>query len=121
MFNTVKERVIDLSGAKYVIDGGNLIHHVVWPKQGTFADVFTAYIHFIRKHYGEDVTVIFDGYSTNQSSTKGIEHQQRLLKLISPEILFDENTPLTVPQEKFLSNLKKQRASNYAHETKISD
>ena len=39
-------------------------------------------------------------------STKSILRQQRLMKQISPEILFDSNTSLTVPQAKFLSNLK---------------
>lgn len=107
MFNDVKEGNILDSGTKY---GGHLIHRVVWPKQGSFADVNATYDNFIQKHYGKEVTVIFYGYSTNEISTKSILPQQLLMKQISPEIIFDENTSLTVPQAKCLSNLKnKQR------------
>lgn len=110
MFNDIKEGLIHDSGTKYVIDGGHLIHRVVWPKQGSFADVSATYVNFIKKHYGKEVTVIFDGYSTNEISTKSNLRQRRQMKQISPEIIFNDNTSLTVPQVKFLSNLKnKQR------------
>lgn len=43
MSNDVKGHIHD-SGTKYVIDGGHLIHRVVWPKQGSFADVSATYV-----------------------------------------------------------------------------
>ena len=60
MFNEVEEGSIPKS-AKYVIDGGNLLHCVAWPKQGTFAkfNVYAAYVQFIRKNYDTEVTLIF--------------------------------------------------------------
>ena len=48
MFNDVKQGNIPDSRTKYVIDGGHLIHRVVWPKQGLFADVSPTYVYFIQ-------------------------------------------------------------------------
>ena len=86
-----------------------MTHRAAWPKQGSFADVSATCVHFIQKHYGKEGTLIFYGYSTKERSTKSILRQQRLMKQISPEItIFDDNTSLSVPQAKFLSNLKNQ-------------
>lgn len=117
VFDDVKEGSINESGTKYVIDGGYLIHRVVWPKQGSFVDVSATYVNFIQKHYGKDVTVVFDGYSSNELSTKSTLRQQRLMKQISPEIIFNDSTSLTVPQVKFLGNLKnKERLITHLRE-----
>ncbi|GBN40256.1 hypothetical protein AVEN_106830-1 [Araneus ventricosus] len=40
----------------FVLDGGSLIHRVVWPKQETFG-VYTTYMSYIKRHYGDEVTV----------------------------------------------------------------
>ncbi|GBN79574.1 hypothetical protein AVEN_74289-1 [Araneus ventricosus] len=45
----------------FVLDGGSLIHRVVWPKQETFDDVYTTYMSYIKRHYGDEVTVVSDG------------------------------------------------------------
>ena len=77
----------------------------MWPKLGTFGDVYTTYTTFVKKHYGDHVTVVFDGYTANNVSTKVVERQRRLMKRTSKEILFNENTILTDSQRQFLSNL----------------
>ncbi|KAK7078897.1 hypothetical protein SK128_025539, partial [Halocaridina rubra] len=66
MFNDVKEGNIYDSETKYVIDDGHLIHFVVWPKQGSSGNVSATYDSFIQRHYGKEITVIFDGYSTKK-------------------------------------------------------
>jgi hypothetical protein len=91
-------------GGMYVIDGGFLLHRVVWPQNCTFADVLTAYETYITRHYGEIVTVIFDEY--NSDCTKGMERIRRSVKLHSPTVMFTSSTPVVTSQEKFLANLK---------------
>ncbi|CAG9761451.1 unnamed protein product [Ceutorhynchus assimilis] len=105
-FNKVPERTADLSGHfEFVVDGGNLLHRVVWPKQATFRDIYSAYFNFIRKHYGHYVTVLFDGYADISSSTKSLERQKRLLKRTSAIITFSENTPIHDQQKTLLGNI----------------
>lgn len=105
LFKSVPERSFDKANCLYVLDGGNLIHRVLWPSQSTFKDIYEAYVNFVRRYYGEKVTIVFDGYSNNPTSTKSIERQQRILKRTSPKVIFEENTPITDTKEKLLSNL----------------
>lgn len=72
VFNKVSEVEINTAGYHFVLDGGCLLHRMVWPKEGTFGDVYTAYANFIQKYYGYKVTVVFDGYSKNSISTKNV-------------------------------------------------
>ncbi|GBL80664.1 hypothetical protein AVEN_197058-1, partial [Araneus ventricosus] len=42
IFDTVPERPAgNTDNVYFVLDGGSLIHRVVWPKQETFGDVYT--------------------------------------------------------------------------------
>ena len=61
--------------ALYVLDGGHLLHSVVWPTDATYKDVCQAYVKHILKHYGPNTTVVFDGY--HSASTKAAEQQRR--------------------------------------------
>ena len=58
--------------AIFVIDGGYLLHAVVWPKRSTYQAVCEAYKTYIIKHYHEGATVMFDGYA-GPPSTKSAE------------------------------------------------
>ena len=46
--------------AIFVIDGGYLLHAVVWPKRSTYQAVCEAYTNYIIKHYHKGATVVFD-------------------------------------------------------------
>ncbi|GBN69083.1 hypothetical protein AVEN_221789-1 [Araneus ventricosus] len=106
IFDTVPERPVDNTDNLYsVLDGGSLIHRVVWPKQETFGDVYTTYLSYIKRHYGDEVTVVFDGYTESSVNTKVIERQRRRIKRTSREIIFNESIVLLDPQRQFLSNL----------------
>ncbi|GBM99332.1 hypothetical protein AVEN_256555-1 [Araneus ventricosus] len=106
IFDTIPERSVgNTDNLYFVLDGGSLIHRVVWPKQGTFADVYTTYMSYIKKHYDNEVTVVFDGYTESSVNTKVIEHQRRRMKRTSREIIFNESTVLLDPQRQFLTNL----------------
>lgn len=60
----------------------------------------------MRKHYGSNSVIVFDGYSDNVDSTKKAEQQRRALKYTCADIHFDENMAVTVAQEKLLANTK---------------
>ncbi|GBN19984.1 hypothetical protein AVEN_191421-1 [Araneus ventricosus] len=106
IFDIVPERTVgNTDNLYFVLDGGSLIHRVVWRKQETFGDVYTTCMSYIKRHYGDEVTVVFDGYTESSVNTKVIERQRRRMKRTSREIFFNENTVLLDPQRQFLSNL----------------
>ncbi|GBN74396.1 hypothetical protein AVEN_217742-1 [Araneus ventricosus] len=106
IFDTVPEQLVgNAENLFFVLHGGSLIHHVVWPKQETFGDVYTTYMSYIKRHYGDEVTIVFDGYTESSINTKVIERQRRRMKRTSRGIIFNESTVLLDPQRQFLSNL----------------
>lgn len=54
---------IDHKNTTYIIDGGYLLHRVVWDREETFDVIFEKYVHYIHKHFGCNVIVVFDGYN----------------------------------------------------------
>ncbi|GBN64616.1 hypothetical protein AVEN_101187-1, partial [Araneus ventricosus] len=71
IFDTVPGRPVSNTDKLYfVLDGGSLIHRVVWPKQETFGDVYTTYMSCIKRHYGDEVKVDSDGYTESSVNTK---------------------------------------------------
>ncbi|GBN34779.1 hypothetical protein AVEN_92807-1 [Araneus ventricosus] len=106
IFDTVPERPVgNTDNLYFVLDGDSLIHRVVWPKQETFGDVYTTYMSYIERHYGDEATVDFDGYTKSSVTTKVIERLRRRMKRTSREIIFNESTVLLDPQRQFPSNL----------------
>ncbi|GBM21523.1 hypothetical protein AVEN_85336-1 [Araneus ventricosus] len=66
IFDTVPERPVGNSDdLHFVLDGGLLIHRVVWPKQETFGDVNTTYMSYIKGKVSREIifnesTVLLD-------------------------------------------------------------
>jgi len=61
------------SGAvKYVLDGGALVHRVVWPQETTFKEVCEMYSSYVLRKYGR-ATIVFDGYDV--VSTKSMTQE----------------------------------------------
>ena len=60
----------------FVIDGGCLLHRVVWFTKGNYEDVIKQYSNYIKSKYGESV-IVFDGYLSGPS-TKDHEHRRRM-------------------------------------------
>ncbi|GBN38321.1 hypothetical protein AVEN_73815-1 [Araneus ventricosus] len=113
ILDTVPERPVgNTDNLYFVLDGGSLIHRVVWPKQETFGDVYTTYIPYLKRHFGDEVTVIFDGYTERSVNTKVIVRQRRLIKRTSRETIFNESTVLLDPQRQFLRNLANKERFN---------
>ncbi|XP_071574804.1 uncharacterized protein [Temnothorax nylanderi] len=92
----------------YVIDGGFLLHKVVWRKGEIFSFISDTYVKYVQKYYGKNAVIVFDGYSEDiaKKSTKTSERLRRSKKPTSADILFEESMSVTMSQEKFLSNEK---------------
>ncbi|GBN35242.1 hypothetical protein AVEN_180089-1 [Araneus ventricosus] len=92
-------------GSQYVVvNGGHLLHKVVWRRQATCGAIFDSYVQYLNNKYGQDIAVIFDGYPDgDKKSTKNCE---RLLRAAhsSPNVMFHEETVLQCTQEKLLAN-----------------
>ncbi|XP_011859602.1 PREDICTED: uncharacterized protein LOC105557068, partial [Vollenhovia emeryi] len=91
-----------------VIDGGFLLHRVIWDSHSNFGTTCKKYVTYVRRRFAKDIVVVFDGYAEDPhfAGTKESERLRRARKQQSSDIIFDENTVPTVSQEKFLSNGK---------------
>lgn len=92
----------------FVIDGGFLVHKVVWNKDEMFLFICEKYVKYLQNHFKGDITIVFDGYSddVSQRSTKSAERLRRSLKAVAAETFFDESMKVATTQSKFLSNEK---------------
>lgn len=96
---------VELNYKTYVVDGGFLLHRIIWQINQTFVKICQLYVSYIEKHFGKKVTIVFDGYNESSQSTKNAERHRRI-KNTSSDILFDKNMVLTIAQSSFLSNLR---------------
>ena len=49
----------------FVLDGGHLLHTVIWPTPSTFAEVWQSYILYVLNNFGAGSAVVFDGYDSS--------------------------------------------------------
>ena len=89
-----------LTNASFVIDGGHLLHRVVWPRPATLNEVIETIVSYFCRHYGADCTVVFNGYC-HIPSTKNMRRKQ---KAVSADIIFDNTMHVSASQSKFLGN-----------------
>ncbi|GBO35003.1 hypothetical protein AVEN_274085-1 [Araneus ventricosus] len=89
-----------------VVDGGHLLHKVVWQRNMNFEDISKSYLTYLKTHYGSIVAVVFDGYPSdvNGNSSKSAERIRRANLHSSHEIIFNEATCPETSQEQFLAN-----------------
>ncbi|KAI4478910.1 hypothetical protein M0802_014479 [Mischocyttarus mexicanus] len=97
---------LDLSECRYVVDGGFLLHKIIWPQGQTFDTILNYYVDFVKQHYSPDSIIVFNGYSEYLSaSTKTAVHKRIQAKQQCSEITFFNPYVITTEnQEKFLSN-----------------
>lgn len=95
-----------MKGSVRVIDGGFMVHKIVWHRQEIFSQILDKHVEYVQKNYSSNTSVVFDGYPEDSSakSTKTAERCRRSKSLLHPEIIFEENMPATVTQSKFLAN-----------------
>lgn len=105
LYDIVEESNISLKTTQdvvYVIDGGMLLHKVLWQIGQKFSAICQSYVQYLKRNYASNIHVVFDGYI--QNSTKIMERIRRSKKLLCVDIFFNEDMQLTVQQEKFLAN-----------------
>ncbi|GBO09407.1 hypothetical protein AVEN_87148-1 [Araneus ventricosus] len=92
-------------GSQYVlVDGGHLLHKIVWRQQATFGAIADRYVQYLNNKYGQDIAVIFYGFpDDDKKSTKNYERLQRAAHF-SPDLMFHEETVLQYTKEKLLAN-----------------
>ncbi|GBN08695.1 hypothetical protein AVEN_73491-1 [Araneus ventricosus] len=92
-------------GSQYVVvDGGHLLHKIVWRKQATFGAIADRYVQYLNNKYGQDIAVIFYGYpDDDKNSTINCERLRRAAHS-SPDVMFHEETVLQYTKEKLLAN-----------------
>lgn len=91
--------------ATYIIDGGFLMHRVVWQKHDTFNIIINKYINYLSNNFGQNTVVIFDGYSDTSKNIKAMEQLRRTAAVsTSCEVHFNESMEVPISQDKFLSN-----------------
>lgn len=83
------------------MDGGYILRRVVWICPSNYHQICLQYVAYITKHYGQSVTVVFDGYSS--PSTKDEEHSRRTGK-VSAETVVDDCLPAFLSQGVFMTN-----------------
>ena len=89
---------VDATNTTYIIDGGHLLHHVVWDRAEIFSVIFEKYVRYLRRHYGHRLTVVFDGY--------GAEQRRRTTKTSSSsDIIFDQFMKVPANLQQFLANI----------------
>ena len=94
-------------GAQVVLDGGSLLHRIVWNRGSTFESILNAYTNYVNCKYGKPV-VVFDGYQG--STIKDMTHKRRSKGKHGMTVTFEKSMNLAVTKEVFLSNKEnKQR------------
>ena len=81
------------SEAVYTIDGGHLLHSVVWQQPATYGQICEQYKQYTTKRYG-CVRVVFDAYDA--PITKDAEHSRRVAS--SREVLIEVNMHVSMSQ-----------------------
>ena len=87
----------------FVLDGGHLVHAVVWSKPATYQEVCETYKSYILSRYNSCVTVVFDGYA-GPISTKSAEQKRRATRCTPADIVIAPSLPTTTSQNEFLGN-----------------
>lgn len=86
----------------FIIDGGHLLHRVVWLYPATFGEVCEQYVTYVLRKYGK-CHIVFDGYEFSLS-TKVVEQSRRIRKFSSVDVDVGEHIQVSLPQQDFLLN-----------------
>jgi hypothetical protein len=92
---------------QYVLDGGSLLHKVLWPKGMAFAEICQLYLDYVCRRYGKPI-IVFDGY-TQGPSTKDITHIRRCKGVYSPEVKFTAQMPCKLKKDVLPGNTKNKQ------------
>ncbi|GBM36240.1 hypothetical protein AVEN_71948-1 [Araneus ventricosus] len=70
--------VVHLTSVCYVVDGGFLLHRVLWQAKESFSFILKKYVDCSKKHFNEGASIFFYGYPEGaEKSTKSVERIRR--------------------------------------------
>ena len=93
-----------------VIDGGGLLHNVVWEKNTSFQIILRNYVKYIKNNLATDhpTFVVFDSYPDNPTTKDSIHASRYPSSCLDVDI--QPETILDIKKEIFLSNYKNKQA-----------
>ena len=71
---------IDSTDVKHVLDGGALLHRVLWRSGQTYIGVCNMYVDYVTQKYGKPL-IVFDGYQ-KEDFLSNKENKERFIKLL---------------------------------------
>ena len=87
VWKSIKEEQRNPSGdVHYVVDGGALLHPVLWPRGSTYASVSHLCVRYVAHKFGA-AAIVFDGYN-DYSITKDATHLQRTWDYVGVPVNF---------------------------------
>ena len=92
----------------FVLDGGALLHCVVWRRRLTYDEICLLYIQYVQRRYPSS-TIVFDGYSDGPS-TKDCTHLRR--GHTGPAVLFESDMIATLKKRIFCPIQKTNKTSS---------
>ena len=96
--------VISANNAVYVLDGGSLLHRVVWQRNELMKDIIDKYVQYV--HQYKKALIVLDGYpEDNSSSLKTWERLRRQRGNVCREFTSDENTVITENRKLFCQTI----------------
>jgi hypothetical protein len=95
-------------GHSYIVDGGWLLHKVKWQPGRTYGEIASMYSSFLRKRFGDQVTVVFDGYGSG-GTIKDHEHQRRASSA-GPDVIVESTKTAYSNPSAFLANENNKKA-----------
>ena len=87
----------------FVIDGGALLQRIPWQRGVTYDHICKTYVQYVERHYGKQVTIVFDGYQ-HGPSTKDPTHQWRKIRGVGPKVKVQTSAVISHKKDIFLSN-----------------
>ena len=91
----------------FVIDGGALLQRIPWQRGVTYDHICKTYVQYVEcplgeRHYGKQVTIVFDGYQ-HGPSTKDPTHQWRKIREVGPQVKLQSSAVISHKKDIFLS------------------
>ena len=120
-FYDLFESTLNFRTTVCVVDGSYLLHKVVWGSCKIFLDRCNSYTRYIKEHFGDNCTVLFDGYDCDSTSTKTVERNRRAQLKHPVDVMFDEHTSVTTKQEDFLSDSRNKHRLTHLLHKKLSE
>ena len=99
-FSPVNELLQPDNNILHVLDDGSLIHRMLWHRNNSYEQICMNYAQYIRRHYVNNWTVVFDGYPTDAASRNtNAEIYRRSKAQVSTDVIFYEAMTPSVSEE----------------------